>query len=480
LIAPFLLAAASRAQLPPAAAPDPPPPAAAPASPTTEPLPPGFDAVALGLELSPRRFDSLGFQMHLPAGAAAVPERSSAGPSILIEDRPGSATWSLRVQAAQSPLVAPTPAAQVQDHLRRLRDSGTAFRLLQDRAATYRGAPGHWCLIEQESPDRRTFVKGWLFVQTDPDRFLVFSMLTLPEHLEAARKRIEASLSTLDVTSQRELTRIRQAMLELGGIHLSTLTEERLRSLVGLQRLLRLHRPQRDEEIGYHLLQVTEGPRGALDPERPERMYQAPERVQGLLVKLQGRLAVDPAADHYLDWIGLYWLAWDLSSEAWSVRATHRRSGSETGEVETGLRNRPDPRPRLTVIRSRSRAARRTPFEWALPEVYLPQALTLVLGALPPPLVEGGEVAVAFYAYDGSDERPAVSLRLDRWRDLGSGWEHSHMSVNDVTPTVALYGADGALLESREPDGVVTSPIEPAALERLWKTRGLRMGSERR
>jgi hypothetical protein len=54
------------------------------------------------------------------------------------------------------------------------------------------------------------------------------------------------------------------------------------------------------------------------------------------------------------------------------------------------------------------------------------------------------------------------------------------MSVNDVTPTVALYGADGALLESREPDGVVTSPIEPAALERLWKTRGLRMGSERR
>jgi hypothetical protein len=204
-------------------------------------------------------------------------------------------------------------------------------------------------------------------------------------------------------------------------------------------------------------------------------------------VGLQGRIIGDVDRGLFYDSIAAYWLAWDQSSEAWSIRGTQRQGRAARSEAETAIRTAQDignPRPTLTVIRDERATYERRPHEWQVPDVYLSQALGPLLGRLlPRDEREPREFAWYFYSYDGARGEPQLTQRIDRWASTGDGsgnWVLTSRISSDAAPSETTFTATGDLVRSRRADGVVTEPITPDALERLWQRKGLPMGDEPR
>lgn len=465
------------------AAPESPP---APASRAPDPLPEHFDPAVLGLSPDPLVIESLGLEMHLPADTHVLAERTDNQVSLTV--RPIEGAWTLRIQ----PLATRQPdgAAVIDDHLRRIDAAGLSHTLIDRRPFTCRGATGHLCYVEQVGNDGQAYATGWLVVPRGEGQMLMFALLVPRAELAALRPRIETSFATIGVLDAETVAVRRTTRLLEGQKVLDGLTPMVLQQLVGLDQWFRVHHPadaatgSTGQEIGYSHVQVREAPRGALEPERSERDYDAIEREPGLLVEIRGRISIDPAADAYFDSIGLYWTAWDRSAEAWSVRTTHRTGERTQTESETGVRPRAsagDPAPTLTVVRSTAGSFSREPFAWPVPPVYLEHALTWVFGRLLPRdgSIEGD---YAVYTYRGAGGRPAVTLRQDAWsRDAaGEGWTLRSRPSSDEPATISHYDADGRLLRRIAPDGVVTEPSTLESLRRRWSNAGLRVGRTER
>jgi hypothetical protein len=424
--------------------------------------------------------------MHLPAGSQVLVERVGDRFSASVQEDRDAPEWSFRVQAMQSTLRSPTAADQIVDHLRRMEATGRPHRILSNESVVYRGRPGQLCYVEESTADGQQYATGWLIMPLGPGRFLVCSVLTLPEHLPRVRPLLDASFSTIGLRSEERLAAERMAKLEAGRVYLASLTEERLRSLLGTTRWFRVYRPDatgQEQELGYSRLEIQEGKKGRLNSDRGEHEYHATEHEQGLLVVVQGRIVVDAAAGQYYDSIGLYWMAWDQSTEAWSVRATHRQGDSEKTDTETGLRaasSAGEPAQRLTVIRSTS--SRREPQEWTVPEFYMSQGLTWIAPWLPPSMPEDEPVELAFYFVHGRGVSPTLSLREDVWTRAEATGELTLRSrlTSETNPTVSVFDARGELRHRRQPDGTVTEAIAPEALQSLYMRKGLTMGGQSR
>ncbi|MHC4989681.1 MAG: hypothetical protein ACYTGC_01770 [Planctomycetota bacterium] len=466
----------------------------APAPQESSPLPPGFDPVQAGLNPEPLTIEGLGLQFHLPAGSRVLADRQV----VTIQEGTDAPRWSVRVRRINAVQAAPgvDPAeAQIDNNLRRLDAAGLAYRVLDNQAVNYRGHVGRLAFIEQVAPDEQRYVSGLLYISTGASvtgspTLLEFSVLTLPDHLPDVKPLLERSFATLTVRPLIDVESQRQARLAAGLELVESLGESRLRELVGLNRWYRLYHPAdpttgtEEQEIGYSLIEVTEAKKGELNPSRAPDRYTTAEHETGLLVRVQGRVVIDPATSSYYDSQGLYWVAWDMSSEAWSILVTHRVGDNEKSESETGVRNATsagEPISRLTVVRSDAKSFSRRPFEWNVPRVYLSQALIWVIGRLLPrdAVVEQ---ELAYYSYRGSGSDPSVALRIDTWGPATDGSAEWHLTTRqhgDDSATLSRYDTRGNLLRRTRPDGSVTEPVSPDALRRLWQRKGLRVSGRR-
>lgn len=468
------------------------------AEPESQPLPADFDPRARGLEPTPFVADELGLSIHLPAGSTTIVDRSGGSPRITIQENAQPSRWSMLVQRVTGMQGGPplTPSAHIDGYLRRLDAAGVPYRVLRNEPMVIRGVGGHICFLEQRSPDGQRYVSGWLALptgaapRTGQATLLEFAVLTLPAHFEAVRPLLDRSLDTIGLRTAAAVEIARRRMIEEGRDTLAALTPERLRSLVGASRWFRVYRPappgssEPQRELGYSLVEVSAAKNGVLNPEKDERDYLAGENDEGLLVRVQGR-AIDPASGSVYDSLGLYWLAWDQSSESWSVRATYRAGEATNSKSEMGIRRSAstgDPVPRLTVVQGSAESFQRQNFEWGVPEAYLSQALTWVLGRLLPREPRDEPLELAYYVYSSRDE-PTVTLRRDRWRPAGDGtadWVLETRLGGDQVSTESIYDSRGNLVRRIYGDGSVTEPISLAALRRLWRERGLQMGRDTR
>ena len=443
--------------------------------------PPDFDPHALGLDPVPVVAEAFGLALHPPAGAAVSAERISSQLTWSIVDTAPTPAWSIRIQSMSSILPDPSAAAQVQEYLRRLTLAEVAFRVLDNEPVTYGQTPGQLCFLEQTSPSGETFVAGWLVLPRGPRTFVVFSIRTAPEQLPRLRPMLDASFSTISLRSHQEITRLREQRLEAGRRFLESATPERLKSLVGRSQWFRIYRPNPgggEQELGYSFIEVIAAKRGLLNPQRSEDQYDASQHEVGLTVRIHGRIVIDATQASYYDSLAVYWMAWDQSQEAWSIRATQRQGDKERSESETGVRppaGPGQPRPKLTVIKSVDATYRRDPYEWVIPDVYLSQPLAWLLGDLLPR--DGGEpLELTHYAYNFTNLQPKVSLRHDRWgpADDGSGtWVLRSQLSSDSAAIRAVYGPDGRLIRRQRSEGTVTEPITRPQLRRLWTRKGL-------
>ncbi len=446
-------------------------------------VPPGFNPTAEGLSSKPLIIENLGFAMYAPAGSVSLPQRIDGQYVLSIMHQGDPPRWSMSVQHLIATTSGSTPASEIDLHLAALRKAERPHRILTDETRSFGGSTGQLCFIEQTGPRGDVLVSGWLVLPVGDNLYLIFSLVADSDEFTTLEPLIERSFATLNLRTAEEVAARRLSTIEAARDFLASLTPERLKSLDGIERWSRIYLPNSDgegeTEIGYSLLQVRAAKRGELNPNRAETAYSAAEQQEGLLVRLQGRIIGDLERNIFLDSLSLYWLSWDMTAEAWDVKGTQRQGQAEHTQAETGVRTAPsagDPRPLLTVIRDNSTTNLQSKDEWAVPDVYLSQALSSVLGRLLP---RDQPRDFAWYFYNFSRSTPQLTRRIDRWAPAESAggangsWElRTQLSID--SPVIrSTYSPSGELVRTVRHDGVVTEPIELEELVRLWDRKGL-------
>lgn len=440
----------------------------------------------LGGAIEPLVVETLGLAMLRPRGAEVAGHKAGSEPVITLGDGNDPPSWTMSIQRLLATSGGPTPASQLEAHFAALKDTGQSFTVLLNEPREISGRNAQLCFLELPMGDNEPVINGWLIVPTGERLFLILSTLSTPATFDQDRRMFEAMFSTIHVRSTEELAQRRMTKLKAGRTFLESIQPEQLRELVGRQIWTRVYRPANDarnqgeQEIGYAHMQIREGRRGELNPERPENTYSREERLEGLFVRIQGRVIGDLEREVYFDSIALYWMAWDQSSEAWSVRGTQRQREASVTEAETGLRlpaSTGNPRPTLTVIHTTS--SLREPYEWSVPDSYLSQALGPLIGQLLP-MNDQAPRELAYYHYHNAQGTPQLTQRIDEWSPLedGSGrWRLTTRMGADGRPIENFYGEDRMLLRREMPNGVVVESITLPELRRLWERKNLPLGT---
>lgn len=495
--APVLAAALAAIALLPALADKPAPP---PSAPKPEPAKTSDDKSFhdKGLQPEPISVESLGLTMNLPIGAVGVVEKinddaslSNPGTKIKVRlalnvtDNTTTPTWTLRIQAMDSSLEKPTPAAQIDDLLKELDKQKQKYKVLDNKPMACNGRAGQLCYLERPGLNDQPYVTGWLILPVAQRTFMVFSLQTLPEHLKRIRPSLEAAYGTVVLRDSDEIAVERAAKLETGKQMLASLTPQKLKALVGQSQWLRVYSPPAKpgglaDERGYFYVEAVEGHNGELDPAKPEKNYTPSEKRLGLLVRVKGRAVVDEAKQAFLDIVCLYWMAWDQKEEAWNVMMTAREGQAPRTIRETGVRSSTSPGapPKLTVVSADSVSNSREPMEWLLPDVYMSQGLRWVLGSVLPRDAKG-PIEFNSYFYDNSSDKAQLVLRSDVWEPVREGngaFRLTTKMTSDGRPAISTFDKDGALLQRLQIDGAINEPTTMEDLRRVWKLRGLPLG----
>ncbi|MHC4217659.1 MAG: hypothetical protein ACYSU7_04300 [Planctomycetota bacterium] len=430
---------------------------------------------APGLDPHPLVAEPLGLTMHLPAGSVVIPQLAEAAVSYAVTGG-DEAPWSMRISMLSPAVPDPTAEALLAEHVEAVKSTGRQHRVIASGPRTCGAVMGHVLYLEQVLDDRQHLVNGWLLLPTSPRTFVAISFLTTAEHFPRLRPVLEAGFSTIQVRTQAELLDERQAQLERGRAVIEGLVPQRLRAAVGERRWYRIYRPAGpgqapgDIEVGFLSMWCVEAPRGQLTPERLPQSYSALEVQRGLMVMIEARAIIDASKGHYLDVDGRYWMDWDRSAEAWSVRQTQRQGPASQTTAETGLRNLAN----LEVIHSLREQLTREPSRWTLPDTaYLCQPEMFLLGSLLP---RDGSItgAMGFYYFDTRTRQ--LTQRSDRWARTTDGtgnWLLTTQPMLDVSAITQRFDASGHRIERRDADGTVTRRIDPADLRRLWQSKGL-------
>lgn len=430
------------------------------------------------LDPTPVTVEALNLRFNPPRGSNTVAENANGVFVLTLSDNPKSPTWTMRIQTMKSSLPDSTAASQIDDLLKELDRTKAAYRVLLNEAHAAGGLTGQMCYLERTTKDGQNVVTGWLVLPVEKAEFLVFAMQTVPDNYALMKAVWESSFATLDMRSKAQIANQINDRMRAGYELLQTITPDKLKTLVGQKQWSRIYKPGPNgtaTEVGYALIEVVAGKRGALTPSKDEKKYNATEREDGLIVRLQGRYIVDAARKVFYDSIAMYWVAWDQSSEAWSVRGTQRQGDAETSEAETGLRSAisvGQPRAVLTVVKTTS-TTEPVSNEWEVPEVYLSQGLGWVIGRLMPRDVNATH-EYGWYYYVASSMKPKVYQRMDKWERMDDGtYRLTTFMTPETPPYTTTYDSKGNLVRRVHGDGSVTEPIDIEELRKIWKAKGL-------
>jgi hypothetical protein len=419
--------------------------------------------------------EPLGLRMHLPRGGTAVPQVTGGAVTYGVTAG-GDTPWSMRIATLSPAVPDPSVEAMLAERIEAIKATGRRHWILSSGPFTRGTSEGQFLYVSQALDDEKRLVSGWLILPTSSRTFLTFAFLTTAEHFPRLQGPLEASFMTIELINQAQLLDQRQAQIERGRAAVGNFTPQRLRGALSERQWYRLFRPNGPgqpggaTEVGFMIMRCVEAPRGQLTPERSPDSYSALEARRGLMVLLEARVIVDAPKSDYLDLDGRYWMDWDRSTEAWSIRQTRRRGPASQTTAETGVRNLTN----LEVIHALKEQFTREPSRWTVPDVaYLTQAEVYLLGSLLP---QDGSIsgALAFYFYDTKTQQ--LTRRVDRWtpaRDGTGHWVLSTQPMLDVTPITQRFDASGRRVERIDGDGTVTRRIDPADLQRLWQSKGL-------
>ncbi len=444
------------------------------AAPKPTPLPTASD----GLAPDPVVLDALGVSIRPPGGALV--QRIPGSNQYVINDSQDPPRYLIRVQSMISSTPSSTPAEQFDDHLRFLHERGAQYRVLVERDDPVGGQPAKIAYVAMPMEGGLTAITGWCMVQTAPNMFVVFSLLSSGVDFGAVEPLLDRSFETVSLQTLEAISAARAERLERGAAAIATFTPARLKQLTdGRQRWFRVYKPGgaadgSDRELGWIVMKVFEADRDEVKPGTPPRPREQAE--MGLMVALDAKMLIDGDATHTVDVQTRIWMAWDRSSETWTIVSTERQAKMVRSWEQTGWRTAPSPgEPRSVLHVINSTRSTRDPFQWQIPSgAYLNQAEVILLGRLLP---RDGSVdgELSFYCYDGKLNR--MPQRQDRWtREPDGRCTLVTRPFQEGPEYTQLFSPSGERLRRIDPDGVVTEATELEDLRRLWKSKGLPTG----
>jgi hypothetical protein len=172
-------------------------------------------------------------------------------------------------------------------------------------------------------------ISGTLMVPTGTDQYLVFSLVALEEGFARTRALLDKSFATLLLVDKSAVLDERATLLGRGEAIVASISSAALRATITKEPLF-YRMWKRDEkgapqEVGYVIIRVREGKRGEVDASKAVDSLKGDEAEAGLLALVDARVIVNNDATHTLDVQSRYFLVWDRSSEAWSMRSTQRQ-----------------------------------------------------------------------------------------------------------------------------------------------------------
>lgn len=439
---------------------------------------PGDQFQKLGLNSKAMEVEALGLRFHPPRASINRVEKVGDRLTVVLLDESETPAWSMRIQSIARADANLTPSKQIDRILDRWRAAGRSIEVISNEPAAYAGRVGRLCYIRETIDESTSVVHGWLVLEADQLNTLVFAMQMLPEAYDRMRPIIRSSFATLRVRSVSEISQARQDRLEAGKNFLDSLTPKRLEALLGQRQWFRYYQPagaagnSRDVELGWFVIDFAEDKRGAVNPARSESAYSSEEHDLGLLVTVYGHY-VDRSSGLEYDSEALYWMAWDQSEEAWSIRTTRRFEGKQQSEAHSGIRlprSTDHPAGMITVINTGRDGTTRDQFNWRTPDVYLSQPIRWGLEQLLPR--DRGVLRLSYYAVDTAGPEVSLSLREDEMTPRppsSPGWIIRTQTRAGADEVVTVLDAGGDLVRRTWPQGFVSEPISLEALRKIWK-----------
>jgi hypothetical protein len=449
--------------------------ATAPATPPSAPPDPNPDEVLA---------EGLGLRFNPPTAAFLRTDSDDGVLRYELIDGRNEPRWRMRIQGLVASRADATVASQLEDYLDSMRSSGKPFTVrLDEEIRPASGEPGRLLLLANDLGDGAVGISGWALFPRGEGVFLVMSLLANAADLDEILPSLRTSLASVRLLSAESVERDRRDRIERGREILVTITPERLRAIATGEpawfRVFREPAGERPEsELGYARVLAREGLRGEVDATRSKESFRGEDVEPGLLVELDARTLAPDRPELFTVTQGRFWLAWDRSSEVWSVRTARHSGRNVANSAETGLRTPPlpgAPRPRLTVITANAEKAFRQPEEWPVPPNYLSQAEQQLLGLLLPAPPGAGESFI-LYAYD--PKTGSMPQRTESWRtESGRRVLETRLSGGPISLR-REFDESGRLLRRVDAEvlgDVVTEAITPAALETLYRRKGMKL-----
>jgi len=432
--------------------------------------------------------DAIGVTLRVPKGA--IVERLANQTSYRIDDGNDPPRFLIRAQSMVASAARSSPQLQFDQHRDFLIEKGTEFTTLRDIDFQVSGSPAKLAFLAMPMGDGVTAITGWLLIQTGPNTFVAFSIISSGVDFPVAEEALAASFSTISLTALEHATAVQAEKLDRSKRFLASLTPQRLRAAAdGKNRWYRVYRPGGgrdggDMELGYLRIRAYEAERGEVSESSRLRSNAPPE--PGLLVEVTAKLLVGGDPAHTVDVLSRYWQSWDRQSETWSMVSTERVAKQSKTQGQSGWRSPPmstgERGSVLTVVNSELSKATsaseqlraRDEVDWEVPaDGYLNQAEVILLGSLLP-RDASYEGDYSFYYYDTRSNK--LPQRIDRWsRETdGSGrWMLLTRPSTDSGEMKQLYTADGERVRRIDADGLVTEVIDHGDLLRIWRSKGL-------
>ncbi len=429
---------------------------------------------APGLDPNPLAAEALGLTMYLPAGAIVNTQSTDQAIAYLASDPEGS--WSLRISNLSSAVPEPSAEALAAEHLKAIQATGRQHQIIANEPRTIGSTRGHLLFLQQMLDDQKQLVNGWLILPNSPRTFVILTIVTTPQEYPRLRPIFEACFDSIQLRSVQDIQRQREARFETGRAVIGTSTPDKLRSVRGERYWYRIYRkgasarPADDTEVGFLTIRCIEAMRGELTPERSSNSFTGMETQRGLTVLIEARAIIDAEKQRYFDVDGRYWMAWDRTTEAWSIRQTQRAGSAAQTTAETGVRDRAT----LNVIHSSKEQRTREPAVYTIPDLaYLSQPEVFLLGRLLP---RDGSVSgeMTFYFYDSKSRR--IAERIDSWertRDGSGHWLLTSQPMLEARVITQVFDARGRRIRRIDGQGTITERIDQEDLRRIWRSKGL-------
>ena len=437
-------------------------------------------ADASELAPTPLEADLLNFAMRVPTGTSVRIERGPS-PSYLLAEASDNPRWRMRAASLRASKLATTAQSQCQDFLDELKAKGQQFAVLLDEPRTVAGRQAHLFYISVPIEGGGSGISGTLMVPTGTDQYLVFSLVALEEGFARTRALLDKSFATLSLVDKSAVLDERATLLGRGEAIVASISSAALRATITKEPLFyRMWKPDEKgtpQEVGYVIIRVREGKRGEVDASKAADSLKGDEAEAGLLALVDARVIVNNDATHTLDVQSRYFLVWDRSSEAWSMRSTQRQRANSRSSAQTGVRSAPTtgaPRPTVKVISASRDGMTRDPIEWPVPPAYLSQAELVVLGQLMPRTEKVESIEFLDYAFDQRDQ--TLPQRRETWSRTTTGWKLETRIGSSPEVLVQEFDKDGVRVRRVDADGTVTERITLEELRKLWNAKGLPVG----